>query len=186
MANPKIHPNLLIDRLLTVFRTLGYDGASMTELAAATGLKKASLYHRFPEGKQAMAQAVLDHLAAWTKAYLTEVVQTSQPLETKLDTVFGNIRDLYHGGTVACVYRALSHGTAASLFEEAIAAQFREWMDGFARLAVEAGLEQKAAEQLGKDAVVRIQGVLILAQVFHQPELFEQTLVDIRSLLKQQ
>jgi len=48
----------LICKLTDVFRNVGYDGASLAVLADATGLKKASLYHRFPGGKEQMAEEV--------------------------------------------------------------------------------------------------------------------------------
>lgn len=181
MANAKVQPDIVIDRLLAVFRALGYDGASMADLAAATGLKKASLYHRFPEGKQAMARAVLDHLDEWTKENLTEVAFSTTPVNERIEVVLDHVRQLYKGGTVACVYRAFSHGTAAPLFQETVAAQFRTWMDAFTHLAKEAGFAEEMAQRLGGEAVVRIQGVLILSQTMDRPELFDQTLKDLRT-----
>ena len=59
MANLKYSQNDVIQSLLEVFRKVGYDGASLQQLANATGLKKSSLYHRFPEGKKQMAEEVL-------------------------------------------------------------------------------------------------------------------------------
>ena len=41
--------------LTEVFQSKGYEAASLQDLARATGLKKASLYHRFPGGKKQMA-----------------------------------------------------------------------------------------------------------------------------------
>ena len=38
----------LLEKLTKVFTSYGYDGASLTILSSATGLKRASLYHRFP------------------------------------------------------------------------------------------------------------------------------------------
>ena len=38
----------LLDRLLLVFRDRGFEGATIAEIARATGLGKASLYHHFP------------------------------------------------------------------------------------------------------------------------------------------
>ena len=58
----------LIARLSGVFRDVGYEGATLSALAAATGLQKASLYHRYPGGKQQMADEVL--AAALACAYL--------------------------------------------------------------------------------------------------------------------
>ena len=40
MARAKVESNIVIERLMDVFRSVGYDGASMAELASATGLKK--------------------------------------------------------------------------------------------------------------------------------------------------
>ena len=48
----KVSDQELMERLAKVFRNYGYEGASMTVLAKVTGLQKASLYHRFPGGKQ--------------------------------------------------------------------------------------------------------------------------------------
>ena len=58
MAHPKYTHSEVIGNLMHVFRTVGYDGASLSELASPTGLKKASLYHRFPNGKKEMAEVV--------------------------------------------------------------------------------------------------------------------------------
>ena len=55
----------LLCRLSNVFRDVGYEAATLTMLAQATGLQKASLYHRFPEGKEQMAREVLQDAAAW-------------------------------------------------------------------------------------------------------------------------
>ena len=49
-----------IAQLSKVFRQYGYEGATLARLSAATGLRKASLYHHFPKGKEKMAAAVLN------------------------------------------------------------------------------------------------------------------------------
>ena len=56
--------DVIIDRLSDVFRSQGYEGASLTKLSEATGLQRASLYYRFPGGKQEMAEAVLAQIDA--------------------------------------------------------------------------------------------------------------------------
>ena len=52
----------VVERLMRVVRRHGYDGASLAELSKATGLGKSSLYHYFPDGKDDMVRAVLEHL----------------------------------------------------------------------------------------------------------------------------
>jgi len=158
MANPKVEPDVVIDRLMDVFRSVGYDGASMAQLAEATGLQKASLYHRFPNGKQEMARAVLEHVAEWNQTQVVDVLYSPAPAKVRLTTVLRSINLLYDGGRLACILRALSHGTAANLFREPIAAIFTKWVDAFAHLAQELGFNEQDARHLGESTLIRIQG----------------------------
>ena len=181
MANVKVEHDVVIDQLLTVFRSVGYDGASMAQLAEATGLQKASLYHRFPDGKQAMATAVLDHVAEWNRTRLANVLRSTAPAKTRLVTALTAIGGLYDGGRLACVLRALSHGTAADLFREQIAGIFGEWVAGFAHVARDLGFDDATAQRLAQSTLIRVQGSLILAQTLQQPDLFGQALRDIET-----
>ena len=54
-----------VQKLVMVFRQHGYEGATLSKISEATGLGRASLYHHFPGGKQEMARAVLESVAAW-------------------------------------------------------------------------------------------------------------------------
>ena len=65
MALTKINEDELLDRLTDVFRTYGYEGASLSRISEVTGLQRASLYHRFPGGKEDMAKAVLSRAGQW-------------------------------------------------------------------------------------------------------------------------
>ena len=181
MGSTKVEKDVVIDKLMEVFRSVGYDGASLADLAAATGLKKASLYHRFPEGKQAMAHAVLDHVADWNESEVVEVLMSSKPADKRLNMVLDSINDLYNGGRLACILRALSHGTAADLFRNKIAAIFQNWVVAFAHLATDFGHEPEIAKHLAESTLIRIQGSLILAQTLQQPDLFQNALIDIKS-----
>ncbi len=58
MPITKVTEEELLDRLTSVFRTHGFEGASLSLISKATGLQRASLYHRFPGGKEEMAKAV--------------------------------------------------------------------------------------------------------------------------------
>ena len=63
MRPQKVQDIEIMTSLVKTFRSRGYEGSSLAELAKSTGLKKASLYHRFPKGKEEMAIAVLNHTA---------------------------------------------------------------------------------------------------------------------------
>ena len=55
----------ILPKLAEIFRKRGYEGASLSEIGAATGLGKGSLYHFFPGGKPEMAESVLAEVDAW-------------------------------------------------------------------------------------------------------------------------
>lgn len=61
MGRPReFEPDKAMDAIKEAFWRLGYDGASMHEIEAATGLRKQSLYREFGD-KRAMYQAALAH-----------------------------------------------------------------------------------------------------------------------------
>ena len=75
----RIDDGVLMDKLSAVFGDVGFQGASMAALAEATGLKKASLYHRFPDGKEQMAREVLLAAGDW----MTENILTPLSNDTR-------------------------------------------------------------------------------------------------------
>ena len=180
MSIQKVADEVVAEKLLGIFRSVGYDGASITELAAATGIKKGSLYHRYPGGKEAMAHAVLDHIADLNNRLVVEVFFSSEPANDRLSMALRSINDFYDGGKLACILRALSHGADADLFRNKIAAIFQNCVIGFTHLAADFGHDMKTSIRLAESTMASIQGSLILAQIFQKPDLFQATLNDVR------
>lgn len=181
MAHAKVEHDVVIDKLMEVFRLSGYDGSSMAALAEATQLKKASLYHRFPQGKEEMAHAVLGYVADWTKNRIADVLWSTRGPAERLDTVLKAIDDLYDGGRLDCILRALSHGSVANIFQEEIAAIFRLWIDSFTHLALDFGHDQPESDKLAKLVITKVQGTLILARALQEPSLFKEALNELRA-----
>src|SRR4051794_11697697 len=98
----RVDDEAIYARLAEVFRANGYAGASLSALSEAVGLRRASLYHRFPSGKPAMAAAVLDSVAV-------QFAQILHPLEAEPDVARGvaemaqQVARFYGDGRLACV-----------------------------------------------------------------------------------
>ena len=121
MRPQKILDKDMLTGLTKVFREKGYEGASLNELAEVTGLKKASLYHRFPKGKQEMAEAVFTHLDEWvTQNIFFSLKDETQTPELRLKNGLAHIRELYNGGNETCIFRAFSMQAGIQLFEKQI------------------------------------------------------------------
>jgi AcrR family transcriptional regulator len=98
----------IVDRLFVVFQDHGYEGASLADLSRATGLGKSSLYHHFPQGKEQMAEAVLEQGKAFIQSAVAEVARSPEPLKVRIRKIIAALDRLYAGGRNACVLGRLA------------------------------------------------------------------------------
>ncbi len=180
MRPPKVEQKELMEGLLLVLRAKGYDGASLSDLATATGLKKASLYHRFPGGKQEMTEAVLEYVAEWVDLNIFQVLTDDmQTAPDRLRKALQNIDALYHRGKSICIFRALSTHTGLELFGQQIRAGMEKYITAFSHLGQDLGMETEQAQQAAIQTLIDIQGALIVSKGLQKLELFGKSLTQI-------
>ena len=173
MRPQKVDDYHVIEGLMSVLRSKGYDGASLNELSDAAGLKKASLYHRFPGGKEAMAEAVLTFVDEWIDTNIYNVlVDTSKTRDLRLKQAIQNIRALYDDGDAICIFRALSMETGMALFGAKISESMGKWMKAFQLLALESGLNDDMAQNLAQQTLIDVQGSLVVAKAMSNTTVF--------------
>jgi len=95
MRPQKVTNQNLIEGLMSVIQSKGYNGSSLNDLANSTGLQKASLYHRFPKGKKEITSAVLTYVEQWVDINIVELLSDKErnPNE-KLKIVIENIESV--------------------------------------------------------------------------------------------
>lgn len=161
----KFTRSVMADKLIEVFRTFGYEGASLSMLAAAVELSKASLYHHFPGGKADIAAHVLAH----SGAKLQRLVLA--PLAGKGDGAGRALASLegtaaYYGGEVPiCLMNSLLLGEGRTLFGDQIRGAVDAWVKGLATAVIDSGFSRQDGESWATEAIERIQGSLILCRV---------------------
>lgn len=173
----------VVDRLMAVFRTYGYDGASLAELSKATGLGRSSLYHYFPGGKEDMARGVLDRIDAWLADTALAPLRGKGTPRKRLEAMLAALDAFYVGGSERCLLGNLVLGGSRARFQARLQGTFSTWIDALAALAVETGVSRKAARERAEDAVLQIQGALILAGGLDDPAPFRRVLRRIPDLL---
>jgi TetR/AcrR family transcriptional regulator, lmrAB and yxaGH operons repressor len=166
MSRPRlIAEDDLLARLARVFSEVGYEGASLALLADATGLQKASLYHRFPRGKTQMAEEVLASTGSWLQAQILSPLKGPGTPAERLATVAANLDRFYHGGARACLLNMLSSPRIDDgPFAPAIRAAFEALIAAFSDLAGESGANPETARLRGERAVMLLQGALVLSR----------------------
>lgn len=127
----------VIPQLIGVFRQYGYEGASITRFSEATGLKRASLYHYFPKGKEEMAAVVLDYVTQALQDQLLAPLHSDRPPIDRIHALNQNINAFYQQGQQDCLLALLSIGEAHELFQGKVQQALNLWIDSLATVLID-------------------------------------------------
>ena len=97
MAHRIVSDEVFLATALDLFRTYGFEGVSLKQLADATGLEKASLYYRYPGGKDAIAMAIAGDVVRWLQANVFDPLVGSGPPRKRVSFVAEKLRKFYAG-----------------------------------------------------------------------------------------
>jgi AcrR family transcriptional regulator len=181
MPAPLLTKDDVLDRLLATFRDRGYDGASLAELAAATGLGKSSLYHYFPGGKAEMAEQVLAHLDRQLADGVYAAVRAEATPAAKLAALLDGLDAFYEGGRRACLLERLCASVDRPRFRQPLRRAFAAWMDAVESIGVEAGLPRDVARARAEEFVVQIEGALVVCAGTDDAAVFGRALARLRA-----
>ncbi len=170
----------LVDALAEVFSRYGYEGANLNRLSEASSLKRASLYHRFPGGKDEIVQAVISRAEDRYASVLAPAFEDGDPADRALSVAEG-LAEYYADGEGSCLIIALS------LSDDEGRAQGGDcvlgWADGFARIARDAGMSDALAEEAALDAIALIEGALIISATTGRTGPFQRALSGLPARL---
>ncbi|MEM8505050.1 MAG: TetR/AcrR family transcriptional regulator [Cyanobacteria bacterium P01_D01_bin.1] len=187
--------------LLELFRQYGYDGVSLSKIAVATGLGKASLYHHFPGGKSEMLAAVLDWTEQWMEENLLSVLQPeigAQMAKTQgtamrsaimpkqqFQQMCDRLNQLYDSGNLPCLLATLTTSATHNTFRTQVKARLQRLIEAIATLLTASGLTADVAQVRGEEAVISIQGSLILSRALEDPTPFQRVIANLPEQLCQ-
>lgn len=168
-----------VQKLVAVFRQYGYEGTTLSKISQATGLKRASLYHHFPSGKQEMARAVLEYVAEWFKETILLPLRGKEKPVERIHLMSEVLRHFYDCGRSACLLAIFTLGESDDLFHEQINQMLNAWIDSLALVVAETGITSEQARQRAEYAVIQVQGALVLSRGLDSTEIFEQVLQQL-------
>lgn len=172
-----------LSKVIQVFRTFGYEGASLSRMHEATGLKSSSLYNYFPKGKQDMAEAALADVAdLLEKTALAPLRGPGTPAE-RLAAFAETVSAFYENGKASCLLDVLSIGEAGTLFSRDLSHSARALLHALSRLAEDAGASPAEAAARAEDAVIAIEGALVLSRALGSTAPFKRTIDRLPGLL---
>ncbi len=173
----------VISQLIPVFRHYGYEGATVSRLSDATGLKKASLYHHFQGGKEQMAAAVLEYVANWLDENVFTPLQSDKPPKERIRAMSRGLDEFYDSGQVPCLLSVMSVGEADNLFHQQLEQSLNHWLALLTQVVEETGVEPEPARQRAEDALMMIQGALVLVRVTNDTQPFKRAISKLPQIL---
>lgn len=182
MRPAKISDDKLFQELSDVFRRKGYDGASYSDLMKATGLVKASLYHRFPGGKADMVDAILSEVDRQFAEYVVKPAFEEGEPQVRARKIARRLREFYRSGKQWCLLDTVTLADSPSTRAHA-RRSMESWIDAFARLGRDAGLSPAIAHRRSQEAVAAIEGGLIVSRVLGDSSPFLRSLANFAKQL---
>ena len=179
MPGRSVDDERLAERLLDVFREVGFEGASLSRISEATGLGRSSLYHHFPRGKEQMAERVAERVAERFAGEVLAAAGVEEPLVDRIEAIAEALDGFYEGGRRSCVLDTLTVGTPGEATSGCLRAAARAWIGVFASLAGEAGVPARLARERAEDAVCAIEGALVVARATGDTGPFRRALATL-------
>ena len=173
----------LLPQLAEVFRAHGYEGATLTLISEATGLGKGSLYHFFPGGKAQMAAEVLAEIDGWFETNIFAPLRTAKDPAHAIANMIGAVDGYFRSGNRVCLVGVIALGASRDMCAIEVRDYFARWDDALTRLLARTGLNARAARRRSTDALLSIQGALVLARAMDDSKVFGQAMVDVTARL---
>lgn len=176
MPKPKLDRKTLLRNSLSVFKTKGYNGTTMNDLAKANGLLKGSIYH-YIDSKEAL---MLEVLTALKEHYSSKVFSRAQ--EHGL-TPYERLKDLamraeeifvFEEGGDFFVNIGLETKNSVPVFAEEIKQFFQEWIRTM-KLLYSFVLPDDDAQEKAEAIVAEIEGSVLMMKLLDDVNYLHRT-----------
>ena len=171
-----------------LLRRHGYNGTALSDILAAAGSPRGSLYFHFPNGKEEIAVAALAYAADSVRQAIAGAAKASKSADKFLIRIAramaANLErsDFKEGCPIAPTALEMS-GTSAALTAAAGAA-FQSWEQEIAAGLLSFRFNAERAKLLATAALSQFEGALLLARTYQSLEPLRRAEESIRALVQ--
>lgn len=180
MRPKKLSQTELFIACANTFKRHGYDGTSMSMLAQACGLTKASFYHHYAS-KELLLIDVLNWSAERTQLTLQQLVEDEKlDFLAKVKKIDKTIKSIFFEDTVGCLMGIIGADVAYSKPELLVPVKdfFKQWSKYMSKIFILLpNVPQKQANALGRAIVADYEGAILLARI-HQDQSYVTRVTD--------
>jgi AcrR family transcriptional regulator len=169
----------MIEGAARLLASKGLQATSFSEVLAATGAPRGSLYHHFPGGKDELVAAALDLVNSRALALIER-----RPHETPRDVVSAFldmwrellVRSQFRAG---CAVLAVTVAADSPALLDRTGAIFRAWQDKLTSMLRASGLTSRDATYLATMLIASSEGAVGLSRALRSLEPFERVATDL-------
>lgn len=174
----------MIQETVAALARKGLQGASFSEVLAASGAPRGSLYHHFPGGKDELVLRAMDAAGAWALATLGG--HRGQPAEEVAAAFIGLWRFVLSRSdfSAGCAIAAVTVAAQQPDQLDRAAALFRAWKTELASLLAASGVEAVRAESLATLLIASCEGAVVLARAERSFDSFDRVMAEVLATVR--
>lgn len=172
----------LLRDLTDCFRQYGYEGVTLSLISKKTGLGKASLYHHFPNGKEEMAISIVEDIMLKIKNMQKKIEDRELNPKDSLKEFLNFLSEFYDNGKKTCIIDILSLESTPKKIIHNVQIVLETLLKYFEFLFKKMGNNQQKSREKSKEALILIQGALVLTRSFYDESAFIYAIEKIKSL----
>jgi len=157
----------LVETTASLLRCQGYHATGLSQIVAASGAPRGSLYFHFPGGKDDLATAALEASGEAWRARLLDSIAGAADLGSALGTIVGALADDLEasGWDHGCPVAAVALESTSAPVRRTIARHFESLLELIVELLIGHGIAPPLAREQALIGLAGIEGALLLARV---------------------
>ena len=175
--------DLMIDGARRLLAEKGLQETSFSEVLAATGAPRGSIYHHFPEGKDQLIGLAVERAGA--SALEVMEATSGRPAAEVVDTFVKLWRAVLEraGFRMGCAVLAVTVATDDAALLDRAATVFRDWRAQLARLLEQGGMTASRAPSFAATLIAATEGAVAIARAERSMEPFDLVAGELRALV---
>ncbi|RPH45104.1 MAG: TetR/AcrR family transcriptional regulator [Burkholderiales bacterium] len=196
MARPRIDPEhpdsparAIAAAMAMLLRRRGYHGAGLNEVVAGSGAPRGSVYHHYPQGKDAIGAAAVRMVGSGVVHALGggATRAAGRTPRAALGVIAAQLSGWLQrsGFDEGCpvVGAALALGPDTPLTREACAEAFAGWVDALAEVYRDGGIDASRAAPLARLSISALEGAVALCRAQRSIEPMQEVSAELGALL---
>ncbi len=183
MVAKKMDKEQLVAKAAELFRINGYHNTSISDIASACNLSKASIYHHIPSKKELAIASIQQLHQHFDQNLLAIAYDDSQKPRDRLERLMLNTEEFFIDRRGGCMMGNLVLEVLETIpdFVELFQAYFTSWIDAIVHI-LKYKFESERAREIAEDVVSQLQGAIMFGRLYGNNEPLKRVRISLLTL----